>query len=1274
MKCFGASLLSFYTVLTSIQFSGRCVAREKTDTGPSVSLTTFDHSPANLFYFDDSSIVLLHDRENGKVYISEDGGKDWTPEKQIKKAVDAFPHPYHNNIAYVIDVEKHIWITYDRGKSWDRRKTHIEPLVSPLSFHATNSRKLLFRGQECPGILCEEVTYYTTDGFESVRKLRDNTQQCVFAHSTPQLSKGNTDLSDRILCVIRTSIFSKDHRLLVSDDYFHNEQEPRLDKGRTVQGIISVAAVKGYVVTAAKAESTDELALYVTGDGDTWHRAIFPHDHKLEEDAYTVLESTNYSIQVNVKTTRREPMGVLFTSNSNGTYFTRNIEHVNRDMAGTVDFEKIQGIQGIVMVNIVDNWEAVERGTAEKKLQTKISFDDGRSFESLKTREDSLHLHSVTNMANVGKVFSSFAPGLVMGVGNTGHDLRPYDEGNLWVSDDAGRTWSLGLEEAHKFEFGDSGSVLLAIYDEGPTNEIRWSVNHGKVWNTTKLGDGSEVKAQLLMTTPDSTTLKFLLYGTVRHGSSIEHVIYSIDFNGLLERTCAEDDFEEWHARVDEEGQPGCVMGVTQSFRRRRKDADCFVMEKYHEPIPKTNPCPCKREDFECDVDYIRNSEGDTCDPANGIDIPKGDCEKPDGVFKTNSGFRLIPGDACSRTAKGAVELDQDIERPCKGDSKVAPSGKVAHKVTSFKADRFEEYFYLERTESSSGDDETVVFRDDQQQVWLSKDHGKKWDRVLAGEKIQLIRPHPYFNDFVYFHTTGKKTHYSPDRGDTFDSFEAEDNPFKADEPNPDYGRTLGFHADKKDWLIWLGVDCDKHDKCHTIAKFSEDRGDHWRTLLRHVRRCEFIKKEGRGESEKLVYCEQYHNTDEQGDLQLKSSDNWFEEEKLHFGNIVDFATMSEFIIVVVKTKDDHDASKVSASVDGQTFADAQWPPNFKVPTEKAYTVLDSSTHAAFLLVTVSNKQDSEYGSIFKSNSNGTSYVLSIDSVNRDSRGFADFEKMQIIEGVALINVVDNVGEAQKGDAKKLKTLITHNDGAQWAALKAPEADSNGDNFDCNIEDVDHCSLHLHGYTERRDRRHTYSSSSAVGLIMGVGNVGSHLTRKADGDLFMSPDGGITWNELRKGPYMWEYGDQGSVIVIVDEKQRTNSISYSLDEGKTWIDYTFAESDEKMAIRSISTVPSDSSLNFLLWAESGGNIKTVNLDFSGLSQRQDECALDEDKPYSDYKLWKPRHPLQHDDCLFGHVTQYHRKKITADCYNGRRYEKIHAVGRNCTCTDQDFEW
>ena len=96
--------------------------------------------------------------------------------------------------------------------------------------------------------------------------------------------------------------------------------------------------------------------------------------------------------------------------------------------------------------------------------------------------------------------------------------------------------------------------------------------------------------------------------------------------------------------------------------------------------------------------------------------------------------------------------------------------------------------------------------------------------------------------------------------------------------------------------------------------------------------------------------------------------------------------------------------------------------------------------------------------------------------------------------------------------------------------------------------------------------------------MIGVGNVGEYLTPMDSGSTFLSTDGGVTWKEIKKGVYMWEYGDQGTILVLVDAVQSTDSILYSLDDGKTWNEFKFIDSPLK--INDLATVPTDTARKF----------------------------------------------------------------------------------------------
>ncbi|TPX24995.1 vacuolar protein sorting/targeting protein PEP1 [Coccidioides immitis] len=1252
--------------------------------GPKIEVTELEHEPKHLFYFEDSDVVMLQHKYDA--YISTDAGVSWAPVKgpddRMKGKVKAiYHHPYDRTKAYVLGQERTHWTTDDTGKSW-REFTIDQDLPrsgNPLSFHGKDSNKVILHTVECSGFICQMPALYTTDGFKSHKILTKAQHGCSWAISTPEFAAREEfpeNVDNRILCMFTGlhSPIGTQKRLLYSDDFFEGDRgtEVPLNNGRPVSDIVSMVGVKKFLVAAARSPRTNELALYVSDDASRWHQALFD-GHRLENNGYTILESTNYSIQVGVKTSGGfNPMSALFTSNSDGVSFTRNAEHLNANHLGYVDFEKIAGIQGIFLVNTVTNWEEIEEHhRGKKKIVSKISFDDGRTFHDIKAGDKNLHLHSVTHIHNTGRVFSSPAPGLVMGVGNVGDSLKEYDDGDLYVSDNAGITWWRALEDAHKYEFGDQGSVLVAVYDEGRTNKISYSLNHGKDWKTAELP--VKIRARTLTTTPDSTSLKFLLLGTGKGSSERKHYVIALDFSDVHERKCSKDDFERWPARLNEKEEPDCLMGHKQFYRRRKGKSECFIGEEFKDPVPELERCKCTEEDFECDFNFVRSEDRKDCVPARSLPVPEGQCKKPEDKYTGSSGFRLIPGDDCIK--EGGLELDKPKERSCSDTAKEPVSGEIGVSIQHFDANKPAEYYYMERPTLSKDKDETVMLLTDKLEVFMTKDHGKTWQQILAGKNIAKLWPHTYNNDIMYYVTGEKKVFLTKNRGDSFREFETKL------PPNRDRLPVLAFHPDpeRSEWLIWTGADnCERGGDCHSVAHYSTDGGDEWHTLMRYVGRCEFVGKGGVRKTDELIFCAQHENEDPKNKhFRLLSSENWFTNKKIHYKNILDFRTMAEFIIVAARAG--KDSLKVGASIDGDTFADAEFPPNFDVKTQQAYTVLDSSTHSVWLHVTVHNVPDHQFGSIIKSNSNGTSYVLSLSNVNRNNADYVDFEKMQGLEGVALVNVVANVDEVVKGAAKKLRTMITHNDGAEWDYVRPPAMDADGRKYGCSPgkKGTAECGLHLHSYTERRDFRDTFSSPSAVGLMLAVGNVGDHLTLKSEGDTFITRDGGIEWHSVKKGNYIWEYGDQGSIIVIVPESKPTKTIFYTLDEGRTWIEFEFTKVE--MQISDITTVPSDTSRNFLLWGtEVGSGAKpgfaTVNLDFSGLKERSKKCVLKEEKPEADdYYIWEPKHPLLEDNCLFGHIARYHRKKPDSQCFNGGEFEKLHNVSTNCPCTRQDYE-
>ena len=85
-----------------------------------------------------------------------------------------------------------------------------------------------------------------------------------------------------------------------------------------------------------------------------------------------------------------------------------------------------------------------------------------------------------------------------------------------------------------------------------------------------------------------------------------------------------------------------------------------------------------------------------------------------------------------------------------------------------------------------------------------------------------------------------------------------------------------------------------------------------------------------------------------------------------------------------------------------------------------------------------------------------------------------------------------------------------------------------------------------------------YSSETAPGLVIGHGNVGDGLNTDAP-DLYVSSDGGYSWNRGLTGPHRSAIGDSGSVLWAVEHGEKVDTLKFSFDEGLCWRTYKFVE-------------------------------------------------------------------------------------------------------------------
>jgi hypothetical protein len=69
-----------------------------------------------------------------------------------------------------------------------------------------------------------------------------------------------------------------------------------------------------------------------------------------------------------------------------------------------------------------------------------------------------------------------------------------------------------------------------------------------------------------------------------------------------------------------------------------------------------------------------------------------------------------------------------------------------------------------------------------------------------------------------------------------------------------------------------------------------------------------------------------------------------------------------------------------------------------------------------------------------------------------------------------------------------------------------------------------------------------HSSASAAGIMLAVGNVGSHLDGYLEANTYITRDGGRTWLEVRKDAHKWAIADHGGLIILVDDEKPTDTL------------------------------------------------------------------------------------------------------------------------------------
>ncbi|KAF7373252.1 Sortilin [Mycena sanguinolenta] len=1227
---------------------------------PEHTVTSLGHDlKTYLFFFPNSTSAVRYSREERTLYVSHDTGQSWKRQTSMPGSMvdDVILHPFDDRMAFLLTTPRDPTVAQTHYRTEDNGHTWIPFELPPspahrvsLSFHSDplKSGHILYLCQACDSPnrdrVCHRETYITKDAFKSPPVLMlNNTVKCQFAHSSSEFAP-DVD-SDLVYCIQsidggRTD--SSTARLYSSTDYFNAEKTvEELCAGAGAKGFISdnalpynvFASMPGFAVFAL--EVAGDTVFCVTKDMKTWTKAEAPL--RFRRNQYSLIEA-GQTLGLDVF---GDAVSTLFVSDENGTWFAESLKDANWLKAlGAVDSEPVAGVPGMVIANVVANAaEVVGRG-AEKQLRTLISYDGARSWGPIPAPADScidgsacsLHLYPRPSSPLYTKA-SSASPGVIVAVGSAGAALKAYKESDTFLSTNGGEAWTKLADGAFIYEFGDAGSILVMINAEYPVSELQYSLDSGLSWQYYDFGMKVTALDLIPVPEPEPGSWKFILYAESSPVVWGDRDLYIfLDFTSMRGRQCTEDDFETWY--IESPGEGSCFMGSRQPFKRRKPHSDCYVGDIPTGQLAPEASCQCSDADYECDRNFAW--DGHACVAVAPEVIPPGTCTSEDDAYMGSSGYRKVPGNACVGGSK-----DEPVQKPCQPES--PGDGLIVHQTFEFPSKIVQHQYFENST--------TILVLLADHTLWQSSNEGYSWVQLYSGDHFTQFYVHKYAaSSRAYLLTNTPKFYFTLDGGRTWDTRTA------PSPPSTFHVLVLRFHPEP-DTLLWLGDrECGNFRECHVEAQYSLDNGRTWKFVEKYVGNCAWAAGTKLHADPHEILCESYANkTGSQmlfrkglNPLALVEGPEYFKTQKKIFDRVVGFDKFSEFL-VVAELLFDTLSLNLQVSLDGVHFAIGHFPQNMR-PDAHAYTILDSSTASLFIHMTMTEPLS-----------------LSAENVNHDARGYVDFERMAGLDGIALINVVSNPEEALLTGRKILQSRITYNDGSTWKPLTPPRHDSLGNAF-C---DTTQCALHVHGYTERVDSSTTFSVSSVVGLIMAVGNVGESLAPYDQSDTFLSRDGGFTWEEIHKDAHLWKIGDSGSIVVMANDEEPTDHVLFSTNEGLTWSHYRF--SDDKIRVRSIMTVPADTSRKFLLLGHSSSSSShlAVFIDFSALTSRQ--CVIDVDDPgHDDFELWSPSDERA-ERCLFGRQAVYHRRVRERDCYVGVQPKASERVVETCTCTKADFE-
>jgi len=546
-------------------------------------------------------------------------------------------------------------------------------------------------------------------------------------------------------------------------------------------------------------------------------------------------------------------------------------------------------------------------------------------------------------------------------------------------------------------------------------------------------------------------------------------------------------------------------------------------------------------------------------------------------------------------------------------------------------------------------DSSIMILRNENDKVYRGSNKGTIYKKILqdSNEVKKIIKSQANLN-LVYFLGTKGELWFSANCGDSVKQLKVD---FTIDKFKP--------HPSMSSWIL--------ASTSSNQLYLSQNSGLNWQKIGEDITEAEWpfnLEQIKAGIVESTIYALTTSN-------KLIKTIDFFKTTTKIEENVQTF-TLTEAYFFIMKEKELMVGNVYELFGNWYTF---EWG-------DKTYMkVLDATKSRAFILV--AKDHNAVFGDVYVSNSYATHFELSIANCLHTSIHGADFIKIEGLEGTYITNTLneraaveyaklepeqlEGAMEVRKNKIatqliqNNIKTFFTFDYGKSWKYINPPNKDFN----ECHGDDI--CSLHL--FVNRFTSAPLISLKNSPGTIIANGNVGRNLnTNSMDRKVYLSRNGGFSWEEIATKPHNYAITDSGSIIVLA--KLKSSTIRYSLDGGKIWIKEIMTR--ENTTVSSIVTEPSGNAQYVLVRSEffntaieevTKHSIHSIN--FGNLYDRN--CKKDIELADADYEVWNPPYS---NKCLMGRKVSYIRKKPEAMCYNGM--ETV-TKNENCECTANDYE-